>query len=224
MHKNKICGIYTITCKSNSKIYIGYSINIFQRWNTHKRQLELGIHDNEHLQRAYNKYGKDSFLFEILEECDKDYLSSEEHYWCNILRTHDDNFGFNIEPTHPYKKRRISEETKKKMKENFWNKPNRNLEEHKIRTSLACKGRKAPWRQGKQSEELVEKRMNKIRKPVLQLDLDDRLIKEWDSIKQIENVLGFTADYISLCCRGKIDKFKNYKWKFKTAGITMENA
>ena len=52
-------GIYKITCLANNKSYIGQSVSIKRRWATHKRELAAGIHYNEYLQRAYNKYGKD---------------------------------------------------------------------------------------------------------------------------------------------------------------------
>ena len=60
-------GIYKITCLTNNKSYIGQSVSIKRRWATHKRELAAGTHYNEYLQRAYNKYGKDSFVYEILD-------------------------------------------------------------------------------------------------------------------------------------------------------------
>jgi group I intron endonuclease len=65
---NKISGIYAIRHAETGKVYIGSSINIKQRWNAHKSALQKNIHDNEHLQNAWNKYGKEAFVFEILEE------------------------------------------------------------------------------------------------------------------------------------------------------------
>ena len=71
-------GIYKITCLKNNKSYIGQSVSIKRRWATHKRELAAGVHYNEHLQRAYNKYGKDSFAYEILELCSKEKLNERE--------------------------------------------------------------------------------------------------------------------------------------------------
>lgn len=34
MAKEKICGIYKITNKINGKVYIGQSIDIYDRWKT----------------------------------------------------------------------------------------------------------------------------------------------------------------------------------------------
>lgn len=63
-----ISGIYSITHIATQKRYIGSSIHIKRRWNSHKSALNRGINDNPHLQNAWTKYGKDSFIFEILEE------------------------------------------------------------------------------------------------------------------------------------------------------------
>jgi len=123
-----MCGIYTITNKIDNKIYVGYSINCFKRFSEHKSLLVNNKHKNDHLQNAWNKYGKENFVFEILEECDKVYLSSQENYWCNLLNSNDLNFGYNILPTHPYKfisspsyktkiKQRISAFNRKNFKE-----------------------------------------------------------------------------------------------------------
>ena len=60
-------GIYSITHIASGRRYIGSSVNIKRRWNAHRSALNRGINDNPHLQNAWIKYGKDSFLFEIIE-------------------------------------------------------------------------------------------------------------------------------------------------------------
>jgi group I intron endonuclease len=60
-------GIYKITCLANNKCYIGQSVAIKRRWNDHQKALAGGTHYNTYLQNAYNKYGKGSFVYEILE-------------------------------------------------------------------------------------------------------------------------------------------------------------
>lgn len=59
--------IYTITNKINGKIYVGKTYNFFNRKSQHKCALRENTHENRHLQRAWNTYGEDSFIFEILE-------------------------------------------------------------------------------------------------------------------------------------------------------------
>ena len=97
-------GIYTITNLVNNKIYIGYTFDFSKRKHEHFKKLRENIHKNKHLQSSWNKYGESNFKFEILIECSKETLISEEHYWANLLRVHDKNYGYNQRPTHPYNK------------------------------------------------------------------------------------------------------------------------
>lgn len=60
------CGVYKITCEVNSKTYIGSSVNIKERWQQHIALLRGGRHSSKYLQNSYNKYGEDSFKFEVL--------------------------------------------------------------------------------------------------------------------------------------------------------------
>lgn len=64
------CGVYQIRNTVNGHVYIGSSRDIQQRWGGHKWDLRNGVHDNEHLQRAWNKYGEDAFVFETILLCD----------------------------------------------------------------------------------------------------------------------------------------------------------
>jgi|694.fasta_scaffold08789_28 group I intron endonuclease len=75
---NKIHGIYSISNKINGKSYIGSSCDIIRRWRHHEQNLNKGIHHCIYLQRAWNKYGKNNFVFHIEAKCTKDNLISLE--------------------------------------------------------------------------------------------------------------------------------------------------
>lgn len=113
-------GVYKITNKCNGKIYIGSTINFKQRFNDHKKLLRQDKHPNPHLQNAWNKYGEDSFGFEILLKIkpEKDLLLTEEQTLIDELNVFDKNIGYNISKTAGstlgYK---YSEESKQKMSE-----------------------------------------------------------------------------------------------------------
>ena len=76
-------GIYQIINLINEKIYIGSAIKFRKRWNLHKLQLRKNIHENRHLQAAWNKYGEESFSFEILEYVEKQFLLLIEQQYIN---------------------------------------------------------------------------------------------------------------------------------------------
>lgn len=78
-----ICGIYKITNTNNNHYYIGQSRNITNRWKQHK-EAAININDDSYeypLQRAFRKYGINSFLFEVLETCSIDKLNEREQFW-----------------------------------------------------------------------------------------------------------------------------------------------
>ena len=71
--QNSPYGIYKITHKDTSKIYIGETIDLISRAKDHKKRLENQSHKNHLLQEAFDNGGQDFdeiFEFEILEEWD----------------------------------------------------------------------------------------------------------------------------------------------------------
>lgn len=92
-------GIYRISCSQESEVYIGSSKDIESRWWHHKWLLNNNKHHSYKLQMAWNAYGDESFIFEILEETDD--IISREQYWIdsvwplcyNILNKAGNNFS-----------------------------------------------------------------------------------------------------------------------------------
>jgi len=71
-------GVYTITNITNGKYYVGSSNNIKRRWRHHKDTLRRGAHPNKYLQRAFNKYGENNFLFEVIDLTEEYILKEQE--------------------------------------------------------------------------------------------------------------------------------------------------
>jgi len=96
-------GIYRIKNLINGKCYYGSSKQIEKRFKTHKKQLKNNTHINCILQKAWNKYGEDNFLFEIVEECnlnillevEQKYLDLQPEYNIGIKSSGGDNFTRN---------------------------------------------------------------------------------------------------------------------------------
>lgn len=78
--------IYKIENVKNGKIYIGSAVNHDQRRWVHLCVLRKGKHHSPILQNSWNKYGKNAFLFSVLEEVsNKKDLIKREQYWIDKL-------------------------------------------------------------------------------------------------------------------------------------------
>lgn len=104
-------GIYKIINIVNNKFYIGSSINIEQRWKTHKKELKRGVHHSRHLQNAWNKYGQENFIIEIIEEIvNLEFLLIKEQAYIDDKKPHY-NVLLNVDGT----KRIFTPEARQKM-------------------------------------------------------------------------------------------------------------
>lgn len=90
----KVSGIYGIQNTVTGEWYVGQSQNVGKRFATHLRNLAAGHHENEHLQRSFNKYGGDHFTFQVLERCPVSELDECEVKW--IAEKDSKHNGFNM--------------------------------------------------------------------------------------------------------------------------------
>lgn len=95
----KLVGIYQIFCNANNKYYIGSSKSVKKRWAIHRYLLKRNEHTNEHLQNAYNKYGKDSMHYSIVEilplDASVEEIERQETKWVLHFKSHEKEYGFN---------------------------------------------------------------------------------------------------------------------------------
>ena len=97
-------GVYQIKNNENSKVLIGTSSNLKNRWLTLRMQLETKRHSNAGLQKDWNYFGPGNFTYEVIEqkEC-KDIvninweLENMEKAWLEKLQPYDDK-GYNKKP------------------------------------------------------------------------------------------------------------------------------
>ena len=88
-------GIYKILNILNGKMYIGSSVSFEQRWTQHRSELRRNKHHSPKLQRAWNKYGEDAFVFSIIEECAPEILEKREQFWMDHYNAYG-RHGYNI--------------------------------------------------------------------------------------------------------------------------------
>jgi group I intron endonuclease len=109
------CGIYKIENVTDKKTYIGSSVNIESREYKHFWMLNKGIHDNQHLQNSYNKFGRDSFVFEIIEECEESNLVEKENFFITQYDSMNSKCGYNMAKVNEFRRNTFNDDVKLKL-------------------------------------------------------------------------------------------------------------
>lgn len=150
-------GVYQIRNLINEKKYIGQASDLGKREVQHFKRLNRNDHYNKHLQRSYNKHGKENFTFEILIYCELSeltmyeqfFVDKEEKYFLYNIRIKCVNSNLGI---------RCSNETKKKLSK--INQGKRVTDETKNKISKSLSG-KSHFLYGKHRSEEARKKMSK---------------------------------------------------------------
>lgn len=106
------CGIYKITNNITGDYYIGSANNIGHRCRTHRSRLFNGIHNNPHLQNAWNKYGAQAFTFSVVLLCD---IESKLYYEQTLLDGLRPAYNIAIYAAAPMQGLSVSSATRAKM-------------------------------------------------------------------------------------------------------------
>lgn len=140
-------GIYKIINLIDGKYYVGSSTNIYKRWKEHIRLLNNNQHHNDHLQYAWNKYGKKSFNFVIVENTEITSIKIIEQKYLDVAKYEPDkSYNLNYDATGG----KISEYSKEKIKKNkleYWT----NFEKRKMQSEKLKKIKSTPEMRQSQS-------------------------------------------------------------------------
>jgi group I intron endonuclease len=64
----KEAGVFQVKNTVNGKVFLGSSLNLQGPLNAHRFMLTIGSHRNKTLQKEWNEFGEEKFVFEILEK------------------------------------------------------------------------------------------------------------------------------------------------------------
>jgi len=202
-------GIYKIT-NPKGKIYIGLSKDIDKRKKDYKY---LKCNEQPKIYNSLKKYGWDNHIFDVLEECLIEHLSENEIKWKKYyLELYNNNWNKVLflslydrggGPKNKVHRNKISKALKGKPKS----------QEHKNNISNSKIGKK-------RCQNFINNRANTYKNkiigfPILQFDLNDNFIKEWESCKLASENLNIKKAAINMCLKGKHKTSGGFKWKYK---------
>ena len=91
----KIMGIYKITNLDNGMCYVGQSVDVADRWRQHvKRGVGAEPVTQNKLYPAMKSIGVENFMFELIEECKGNELTSREKYWTDFYQAQ--TYGYTV--------------------------------------------------------------------------------------------------------------------------------
>jgi hypothetical protein len=100
-------GVFRVTNALNGKIFLGKGMNVRGILNSQQVKLQAGFHPSRELQRDYNQFGAEKFVFEVIDELDstdkspqvmQDDLAALEELWLEKLQPYGER-GYNKPPT-----------------------------------------------------------------------------------------------------------------------------
>lgn len=231
-----ISGVYKITNKINQRFYIGSSTNIQYRFIKHTSELNRKNHSNEHLQRAWCKYGKENFVFSILVIAEEKYIRIIEQKLINKFSKNKKLYNMQTKVLSYSKSRskNISLSLKGllvKERNGRFKKISKDKEQKIV--SLYLSGYSIEGvcssvgvghtvverilRENNISTRKVGTKINlgktKRKQKVLQFTQEGKFIKEWESIIEASRSLNICRDTITNSCTGKFKKSK-FLWRY----------
>ena len=199
----KVSGIYSITNIANGKIYIGQSIDLYNRNYGHTTVLKRNKEHNPHLQNAWNKYGEASFVYKPILFCEKEELERYERGLIKAYKSQDRKIGYNVTAggkslcgiEHPaFGKKRSAEFCKKQS---------------------ICRSGKKNCFYGKGPIKAIEVSAKLSRMPIVQLNKQGNFIKEFTSITEASKEMKISKSCIWRVCKEERKTSCGYIWKYK---------
>jgi group I intron endonuclease len=213
-------GIYCIENLINNKKYIGQSVDIDNRWYKHKYALDCGKHDNDYLQKSWNKYGENNFKFYVIEHCDVDQLNERETYYISFYDTFvNRDKGYNLTSGGGANNKFSQEVCDKKSKALMGHSVSQETRKKISKHHADVSGEKHPM-YGKKHTEAAKQKMRqaglgrpsarKILTNVYCISLD----RTFENATEAGKILNLDSGAILKCCRGERKTCGGYEWSF----------
>lgn len=227
-----LSGIYSIINDLNGHQYIGSSIDIYRRFKEHKYYLHNGKHHSTYLQNAWDKYGENSFSFNILKVVErKENLIAIEQEFLSRLQPEYNIFkiccnspqGTKHSKEHcqkisdTLKGHKHSEESKKKM--SFSHRGEKLSEEHTRKIVISKIGKHpSDNTKNKIKESQLKYYANggkaRNKRAVARFSKGGVYISQYDSLADAGRNTNIQYNSISMCASGKIKSAGGYIWKY----------
>jgi len=202
-------GVYRIKNITTGKQYIGSTVMSFlKRLQHHHAMLKANKHKNTYLQRAWNKYGEDDFIFEVVEVCEKkDCLLKEQIYLDNETNLYNINPLASGTPNmskETVKKRSVTIKKKAQKASEWYNKVKKGLVSidnvpEEYRNRIQTWNAQVPWNKGKRykstdhlkvpkktSDRRLFSENRRKQLPMIAIYHEDKLLLVFESAKDLE--------------------------------------
>lgn len=227
---NKYGFVYMTTNNVNGKRYIGQR-KYYGRYDTYLGSGRI-------LLLAIEKYGKENFTREILEECDtKEALNEREQYWIDYYNADTSELFYNIEKggeggfgsgvNSPWYGRHLSLEHKARLSAS---KVGENNPFYRMRHTAESRAKMSASQMGKTHTDEYKKYMseymstnhpdvsgenNPRARAVVQLSKDNVYLNRFPYIRAASKEIGAQEACISSCCKRKQKSAGVYVWRYE---------
>ena len=207
-------GIYKFTSKTTGLSYIGQSIQLERRYQSHMDEAKQDRRNSKWYQ-ALREQGKENFDYSIIEECKAAELNQREIFWIAYY----DSFhnGYNSTPggqSKIYDPQPIYDawdeglsisEIAQKL----------NIGHSCVHYNLIGYKKYSTQESNRRGGKIARQKVliNQKNFYIYQYDLNGNFIKEWNSCKEINRALGYNACFIGRCVNEKARTAYNFQWK-----------
>ena len=234
-YDNHVFLVYMHINKINGKVYVGitHHANPNRRWGYSGQKY---THCVKFL-NAIKKYGWDNFDHYVICRTDKEKAKAIEitliaHYKKlgisynlsdggdgaeSITEANRKAISERMQKNHPMKGKHHTPEARAKISEANRKRVYTEEQKEQLRKAGELGRKKMKDRGWKRSEESIKKQVEKISKPVLQLDLSGNILREFPSTRVADEYMnhGKRCNHIADVCNGKRQTANGYRWKYK---------